>query len=330
MRIRIWNAFASNNSGSYVIVGNFRSEERASEVAAELLDVAKAHSAWRAEHGHEEAVAGAPLSPIDAFARRHGIPLEDGEEDWPQYSKAEHPAVWSIGHQVFVHVDYTVTMPRLLGHYMYVRGGRVVTELNHAHHPIVAVFEIGIPWQQRKGLDIAARVRDIVDRLCAEDGALTLRRAGTHAPAWRGVVAGEPAFGEADLTVGAVFDDLAAGFAGVAAAAKAHGAYVYVTVSEAHGDGDPLAFLRPCVPPTRHALVDVVLEEIGLAPTNVVKVVADVRGLRYPDAHAYVATLPATIAAGVTLAQAEALRARLAVGNAVVSLRVSPSAIPPA
>ncbi len=33
----MWNAFASNNSGSYSIVGSFPSAERAEQVAAELL-----------------------------------------------------------------------------------------------------------------------------------------------------------------------------------------------------------------------------------------------------------------------------------------------------
>ena len=51
MRIRIWNAYASNNSGSYTIVGRFESDESAAKLAAELLAVVKAQSAWAAANG---------------------------------------------------------------------------------------------------------------------------------------------------------------------------------------------------------------------------------------------------------------------------------------
>ena len=324
MRIRIWNAFASNNSGSYVIVGSFPSEDRAAEVAAELREVARAHSAWLAVYDPPPS----PPSPLAQYAARHGVPYDDAElgEDWPQHSSNEHPDVWAIGHQVFVYSDYTVTMPRAIGHAMYARGGRVDTEVNHAHHPLVAVFEIYFPWRDRSTIDVPARVQDLVDALCAEGGALTALRVAGHAPGWRGAVADQPAgFGEGDLVVGAVFDDLCAGFTAVAAAATAAGAGLRVRVSEAQGDGDPLAFLRPCVPPTRHALVDVVLEELGLAPTHVTKIVAQVRGIGYTQAHALVQRTPVVIVQGVSLARAQALAAELRVGNAVVSLRGAPT-----
>lgn len=320
MRIRIWNAFASNNSGSYVIVGSFPSAALATEVAAELLAVAKAHSAWLANYDP----APSPPSPLAQYAARHGITYDDTDlgEDWPQHSSSEHPDVWAIGHQVFVYSDYTISMPRVIGHLMYQRGGRVDTEVDHAHHPFVAVFEIYFPWQDRSQIDVPARVQDIVDALCAEDGALTTLRVAGHAPAWRGVTANKPAgFGDGDLVIGAVFDDLCAGFTAVATAAQAAGASLRVRVSEAYGEADPLAFLRPCVPPTRHALVDVVLEDLGLAPTNVTKVVAKTLGIGYTQAHAMIQRTPVVIVEGISLARAQELAEALRVGNAVVSLR---------
>lgn len=92
-------------------------------------------------------------------------------------------------------------------------------------------------------------------------------------------------------------------------------------VSTAPGKGDPLAFLRPYVPPKRHGLVDVVLEELGLAPTNVTKVVAKARGIGYTQAHAMVQRTPVVIVESVSLARAQELADALRVGNAVVSLR---------
>ena len=319
MRIRIWSAFASNNSGSYVIAGSFPSEAAAAEIAAELLEVAKAHSAWLAVYDP----APAPPSPLAQYAARHGITYDDAElgEDWPQYSSSEHPDVWAIGHQVFVYSDYTITMPRAIGHLMYKRGGRVDTEVNHAHHPIVAVFEVYFPWRDRSTIDVPARVQDIVDALCADDGALTTLRVPGHAPAWRGAVPGKPAgFGDGDLTIGAVFGDLCAGFTAVAAVVQAAGASLRVRVSEAYAEGDSLAFLRPCVPPTKHALVDVVLEDLGQAPTHVIKLVARARGISYAQAHALVQRPPVVIVEGVSLARAQELADELRASDAVISL----------
>lgn len=243
MRIRVWNAFASNNSGSYVIVGRFPTEELAKQVADELLDVAKAESTW-----HES--PGRGPSPLAVYASRHGVREVASEDDhWPQYSGMPHPAVWAIGHQVFVHSDLTVTMPRAIGHVMYARGGRVETELDHAHHAIAALFEIYFPWNMRKSIDVPARVQDIVDALWAEGGALRSHAMKGHAPAWRGVRPDAPEqLGEADLLIGATFEDLCAGFTEIARACAAAGAVVHVRVSEAPPHGDPFAFLRPPTP----------------------------------------------------------------------------------
>src|SRR4029077_8563058 len=117
--------------------------------------------------------------------------------------------------------------------------------------------------------------------------------------AWRGVTEGEPPFGEGDLVIGAAFDDLRAGFLAVQAAAAAQGAGVRVLVAEAVGD--PFAHLRPCAPPTKHALVDVWLDEPGLAPTNVAKTVALERHIGHAEARRLVDTAPVVVVANVTL-----------------------------
>jgi hypothetical protein len=247
MRIRAWNAFASNNSGSYVIVGRFPTDALASDVAAELREVALAHSAWLDVHDER----GPASSPLAAYATKLGLTYEPTYDDWPQYGGGP-PSVWSIDHQVFVYSDYTVTMPRMIGHALYARGGRVETEINHAHHPIVAMFEVYFPWQTRDHTDVPARVQELVDALCADDGALVPHRAAYQQLAWQGSTAQRLAeFGEPDLIIGAVFDDLAAGFKTVAAAVAPVGAKLRVRVMEAlhDRDTDALAMLRPCVPP---------------------------------------------------------------------------------
>ena len=86
MKIRIWNAFASNNSGSYVIVGSFPTEALAAEVSAELGAAAKAMSVWvQAPEGD---------SPLAALAAKYGIayaPEDEGDDTWPQWIERRKP-----------------------------------------------------------------------------------------------------------------------------------------------------------------------------------------------------------------------------------------------
>jgi hypothetical protein len=215
-------------------------------VAVELREVALAHSAYLDAHNEGESAS----SPLAAYAAKLGLDYEPSYDDWPQYGGGP-PSAWSIDHQVFVYSDYTVTMPRVIGHALYARGGRVETEINHAHHPIVAIFEIYFPWKTRDQIDVPARVQELVDALCADDGVLGSHGVPYQAPAWQGTTSQRaPGFGEPDLIVGAVFDELATGFTAVAEAVAFVGAKLRVRVMEALRDRgtDALAMLRPCSP----------------------------------------------------------------------------------
>ena len=246
MRIRAWNAFASNNSGSYVIVGRFPTEALAIEVAAELREVVTAHSAWLGTHDRPQAT---PPSPLTTYAANLQLDFEPEWDEWPQYSSQSSPDVFAIGHQVFVYSDYTVSMPAVLGRVMYARGGRVDTEVDHAHHPIVATFEIYFPWKTRDQVDIPASVQLIVDELHE-----TLAGLCVQPPAWQGATPERASkFMDVDLLFGAVFEDLVQGFAAVNAAVSRVNAALRVRVAEALHDGgaDALAMLRPCRPEVR-------------------------------------------------------------------------------
>lgn len=245
MRIHAWNAFASNNSGSYVIVGRFPTDALATEVAAELRDVVVAHSAWLATHDRPEA----PPSPLTTYAASLALAYEPDWEEWPQYSGQASPEVFAVGPQVFVYSDYTVSMPAVLGRAMYARGGRVDTELDHAHHPIVATFEIYFPWKTRDKVDIPASVQRVIDELHG-----TLAGLCIQPPAWQGATPDQASkFMDADLLFGAVFTDLVKGFAAVNTAVTRVGAVLRVRISEAlhDRDVDALAMLRPCRPAAR-------------------------------------------------------------------------------
>ena len=313
--MKIWNAFASNNSGSYTIVGAFESAELASEVADELHAMAVAHSKYL-----DPQTSSPPgPSPLEVLAAKYNVAATLDEDEWPQHSAAEHPSAFAIGRQVFVHSDYTITMPASIGAIMYARGGRVSTELNHAHHPIAATFTVWFPWQTKKTLDVPALLQRFVDDICREDGALSLPQAASIPPAWRTT----SEFGEGDLHLGAAFTDLAPAYAAVQAAATAIGAQVGVAIREAHGD--PFAHLRPCDPPSNAPMVDVVVEARGDAPSNLASTIALRRRVSHEDAHLLLQQLPAVVLENVPLAIGTRLRDELSVGNAVVSLRAASS-----
>jgi hypothetical protein len=216
MRIRVWNAYASNNSGSYTIVGRFGSDEAASKVAAELLALVKAQSAWGAAQADQP-------TPLATFAQQNGLSSYEGMgagEDWPEYSQQEHPDVWTVGSQVFLYSDYQVSMPRLFGELVYARGGRVEYEVDHAHHPMAAYFEIYWPHEGKTNETVAAGVQNILQALHEDARFLDNQWEGAPYHAWRaGIDWMEP-----NLRIGAVFANLITGFTAVDEAARAAGA----------------------------------------------------------------------------------------------------------
>ncbi|RKH31474.1 hypothetical protein D7Y13_30710 [Corallococcus praedator] len=325
MKIHVWNAFASNNSGSYTVVGAFDDTEVAARVAAELSQAATAHAAW-AEEGQQKGFGHAPRpSPLEALALRHGLgrPFDTDSGMGPYDSFTDLPQVWAMGHQVFVYHPFTLDLPHLFGEAMYAHGGRVETTLEHVHHPVVSLFRLSVPLAGRPGQDIPARAAALVEALHAEDGPLTQHVYAEPWVAWQ-VHAGHPYAGT-DLTLGVAFDELVEGFRGVEALAREHGFTLNVSLSEAWSDGaDPLGFLRPCVPPLKQPLYDVVLTEAGATPTK--ELTRTLAGLRRTSEYA-VRTLherlPATVVRRRPPGVAEAMAALLRREGAIVELRPS-------
>lgn len=233
MRIRIWNAFASNNSGSYTIVGQFTSPELAQEVAAELAPVIAEHTAWFNADAREL------TSPLESFALQHELTLECIEE-WPQYGGEDSPEIIAVDHQVIIHHDYTATMPAAFGHYFYKRGGRVSVELNHSHNPIVCMFNVRWDWKSPLRERAKELSEKIIEQLTSPEGALTKMSDPNVAPAWQFDWEWRP------LLVGAVFSDLVEGVAEVQMVLQRYEAKANIELFEARpNEPDPLAFIRP-------------------------------------------------------------------------------------
>jgi len=324
VKVQIWNAFASNNSGSYTLVGSFPEESLAAEVAAELARVSAEHEAWIQEW-HQKGWSKAPSpSPLEAFVLRHGLTRKETGaglgSDWPTYGQDNTPVVWAMGHQVFVHHDYTLTLPAAYGEFFYKRGGRVDVELEHTHHPLAAVFNFWFPYEGRAGRDVPMLARQLLDALYAEDGPLVRWVAAEPLPAWR---VGEDSI-EGDLRVGVVFDKLPEGFAAMARIAGEHGFRTGVKLFESWTEkGDPLAFLRPCHPPLPgRELFDVVLTGAGHASDPLLGVIAEVRGWHGTQrAKALLDEAPVPLRRRLPRSVAEEMAGRLQRSGATVEVR---------
>ncbi len=234
MKIKIWNAFASNNSGSYTIVGNFPTAELAQDVATELAKLVESHHHWI------DTCEG--TSPLAEFARLNQLtPYKESKyfDDWP-YPYTAAPEVMALEHQVFVHHPYVITLPALFGQYFYARGGRVEVELNHSHHPIVAIFTAYVPHEKRNTINSASAFAEILKELTASEGPLSIGLMQNQEAAWK--IESSPL---QQFIFGACFDDLLKSFAAIEAITKRHGVMTHVKLFEAPNEhDDPLGYLR--------------------------------------------------------------------------------------
>jgi len=238
----MWNAFASNNSGSYSIVGSFPSVDIAEQVAAELLPVIKAHSDWmNTRPGWDGPGTDTSPSPLRRWAADNALQrIDDGGEEWPEHSGENTPSVIVAGSQVLIHEDYTASMPKAFGEFFYRRGGRVDIELNHAHHPLITVLRFWVPWNDPQRSEREYEVLALRESIDAPDSALrALLAEGTD------LVIREISFGMYWFEVAAVFSDLVAGVGTARDLAQTSGLSLGLTLSEAWtSQRDPLAHLR--------------------------------------------------------------------------------------
>ncbi len=296
MKLRIWNAYASNNSGSYTIVGSFPDAELAADVAEVLDGVVRAHAAWVKAN---EWTGDGEGSPLAEFCRAHGMSWQKGVgvgEEWPYAGGDNTPRVAAIDHHVVVHHAYTVTLPRTFGEYFYKRGGRVDVEHDHAHHPLVTIVDF---WYLGEDEVLASLIAKLLD----ERGPLFTHADPSFAPAWRDDA--KP-FDGAPFRIAAVFGDLVAGTAAVTAIARAAQVHTTVRVMEAFGaEGDPMAFLRPSSPVVPR--FDVRLIDLGTQRQAVLDTIIDATGFYGHDVRERLEKLPTDVVRMTTGARAKQL-----------------------
>ncbi len=286
--IRVYSTFASNNSGSYTLVGTLPDLEAAKAFGVELTTLFSEHSAWREDE------ARVMPSPLHRFAEKLGLVVEGGgtpdDEDWPNHGPP--PQALVLGHQVIVHVDYTVTMPRIFGHAIFQLGGRVAVEHVHAHHALVAELRVFVErgWERDRREMAAATLAAVTKEL---DEVVLPSLLGTRAPHERIL---EPAWStDVHLVrVAVVFADIVAGIAAVDACVRRHGAILYVDVCEAPiGAGDPLLGWRGTAPGT--GAWQVVLWRPGDDRVAAMKALRDVAGFGLDEVKSKLDQLPAVV-----------------------------------
>ncbi|MCA9705703.1 MAG: ribosomal protein L7/L12 [Myxococcales bacterium] len=294
MRIRSWNAFASNNSGSYTIVGRFAEATQADATAELLRPVLAEHSRWRDGPGEGE-------PPLHRFLADRGLTLEDEVglgDDWPQHGPP--PQVVALGHQVLVHCDYTITMPRFIGELFYAEGGRVEMEIDHGHHATVTLLDLWIPWHEAHAQPERSReaLALLLERL--REGPLATHASERVPVAWR------PARLGVAVEIGVVFEDLVAGIAEVRALVAQSPVQVRVRVFEARNEeGDPLSFLRGerATVPGEH---QVIVWQAGPDRVATLRAIRQVTGSGLREARALLDDLPAELLTSANRHDAEA------------------------
>jgi hypothetical protein len=255
MRIYLFQAFASNNSGSYTIVGTFQDAATAEEVARLVAEVSAAHDAWHDAHGWD--VDGS--SPLDELVKREGLRADKpgrGDE-WPEYGEA--PKVVVTGQQVLVHAAYTATLTSVFGELFYAKGGRVQVEIDHAHGDIAVEFTYWIPSDRYDDPENQPKLDAFEARLAEELPAWTARdeydKRRPIEPAWyRGHWRAR--------YLAVVFRDLVEGVQGVRRIAEEMGVALHLKVWECPGDvPDPFAMLRASLIPVGRARI--ILWQVG-------------------------------------------------------------------
>jgi hypothetical protein len=299
MKIRLFHAFASNNSGSYTIVGSFGDAATAERVASVLKEACDAHHVWYEAHNYQEDGE----SPLDALAKREGLPGDKPgrTDDWPAHGPS--PSIVATDRQVLVHVPCTVTMPPIFGALFYAKGGRVETEVNHAHEDLAVSFHY---WAASLRYDDPKRdeLLDAFERRVREELPAWTRRAELSdkkpvEPVWR-----PDDWGTRELV--AVFDDLVEGVAGVRGIARDFELRLALRIWECpHGVPDPFGLLRGR--PVRAGRYRVILWRVGSDRIAAMKAVRDAIGAGLTAAKTTLDELPLEIL--VDVAEDEARRA---------------------
>lgn len=311
----VYAAWASNNSGSYTLVGSFGDRDVARAAGERLATLFCDMRAFCTEReaevrrliaaGEKRIVLPEVETPAHRLVAAEGLtPLPadlENADSWPSDGGSAEGNVLVTGHQVIVHVGWTVTMPRALAELFFKAGARIDLELVHSHRPLVAVATLHLVASGQSAEAREAR-RAALSSLRAE---LDTQLLAPRPPRWIGD--DEPrtphAWRASDyiLELGLVPHDPVPELAAVGAIAERHGAEMHVRFFEALSEGgDPLADMRVRPDGRAAGAWSVILWREGPDRVAVMKVIREHAALGFEEVKRRLADLPVALAEGVT------------------------------
>lgn len=276
MRIRFFRAWASNNSGAYLLLGQFAEVKMAEEVARPLNEALAEDEAWCKSHPQSEA-----QSPFMAFAEKHGLPMQMTWVPWKEGMRCE-----VLGSQVLIQ-GWAADMPSTFVAWVAKHGGHVETEIICAQGATVLQVTMRTEEGWRTDAARAALVR-FVERVRADpevQATLVPKRRGDPPREVHAVPSGAPH--RLLLAPKGVMQASKA----IREAAREEGVVVRFSVSEwIHDLGDPAAVMAA---PVDYEWLDVVVEDPGPTPEALIAAIAEQLEMRPDFAEFLVTNRPA-------------------------------------
>lgn len=319
MRIRFFRAFASNNSGAYVLLGRFYEAKVAEEAAHELNEVLAAEDVWCASRPEPGA-----RGPFMTFAEKHGLPMQTPYSGWREGMRCE-----VLGSQVLLE-GYAPDMPSTFVAWIAKQGGHVESEIIHAHGARILSVTVSVaypgPGVEREAARNAAReaVQRFQERVRIDPEVQT-----SLAPRRWGESPREVHVANASMLVLAPYELTRASRA-IRALAASEGVRVSFQVSEWIDDeGDPARAMTS----QRPEQFDVLLDHAGPTPDQVSAAMAAVKNIpaslaasllsNRPNRKGTTMPSPRRIAGRVTREAADELVRAVSAAGAVARIEVS-------
>ena len=276
MRIRFFRAWASNNSGAYLLLGQFAEVKMAEEVARSLNEMLAEDDAWWKSNPERDA-----SSPFLRFAEKHGLPAQMAGVMWRPGMHCE-----VLGSQVLLQ-GWSSCMPSTFVAWVAKHGGHVETEIICAQG--ATVLQVTMRTEEGWRTDAArAALARFVDRVRADpevQATLVPKRRGDPPREVHAVPSGAPH--RLLLAPKGVMQASKA----IREAAREEGVVVRFSVSEwIHDLGDPAAVMAA---PVDHEWLDVLVEDPGPTPEALIAAIAEQLEMRPDFAEFLVTNRPA-------------------------------------
>lgn len=268
MRVRLFRAWASNNSGAYVLLGRFHHAAVAASVASTLNEALAAHDAWVLSRPPSKGD-----SPFMAFAQAHGLPMQDGWVPWTHGMRCE-----VLDTQVLLD-GYAAEMPSAFVAFVAKHRGHVESEIIHAHGAVIVRVNLWMKdgYRPERAADAAA-ARARFEAAIESDPELTEALAGD--PRWARsarrphVIEGD-GYHSFELIVAPC--DVAKASRAIRRCAQAEGLTTLFHAFEwPEDEGDPAEAIALA---TRKESLTVEIEEVGSTPAELERALVELVGL---------------------------------------------------